>query len=97
MSEPEFRTTILESLGRGKGAIDERFTGFFAEELKGLIDLAVRSRTIDKDGFDLKTYIENIAKDPDVVKESENAKEAMDKVMDKEEPYKANEGQEIDF
>lgn len=97
MSEPEFRATIIESLGRGKGAIDERFSGFFAEELKGLIDLAVRTKAIDKDSFDLKSYIENIAKDPDVVKESENAKEAMDKVIDKEEHYKANEGQEIDF
>ncbi len=97
MSEPEFRATILDSLGRGRDAVDSRFSGFFAEELNGLIDLAVRSRTIDKDGFDLKSYIETIAKDPDVVKESENAKEAMDKVMDKEEPYKANEGQEIDY
>ena len=97
MSEPEFKETILASLGRGKDIIDGRFSGFFAEELKGLIDLAVTSRTRDTNDFDLKSYIENIAKDPDVVKEFENAKEAMDKVMDKEEPYKENEGQEIDF
>ena len=82
MGTPDFTETIINSIEKSSGKIDERFSSFYFDELKKLISAVVQTRGTNGIDFDMKSIVQRMAQDPKVVLMAEKAKTSFDNMRD---------------
>lgn len=83
MGTPDFTETIINSIEKSSGKIDERSSSFYFDELKKLISAVVQTRGTKGIDFDIKSIVQRMAQDPTVVLMAEEAKMSFDYMRDK--------------